>query len=256
MIKAGVKTGLVLRFMRKRWDVPAGTFARVEEVSQAGVPPVWCFRCECLFMDGLVRRSTSSLNLFEKDLADFEPFTGLLPVSPAPQSRRSRGILPKVPSPCLSLPIRPMTTSQTDSTFKDSLSPLIRFGTSTWTYEGWKGQVYKKTYPKSRFKQDSLAEYAAYEYQGERLFRTVGIDHTFYGPPTAKMLAHYAAQLPTGFQACAKVWEEITVPVFPSGLRYAKKAGPNPTFLDASYFIEMVLVPFNEAFREHTGRSS
>ena len=25
-----------------------------------------------------------------------------------------------------------------------SLSPLIRFGTSTWTYEGWQGQVYKK----------------------------------------------------------------------------------------------------------------
>jgi uncharacterized protein YecE (DUF72 family) len=88
--------------------------------------------------------------------------------------------------------------------------------------------VYKKAYPKSRFKQDSLAEYAAYEYQGERLFRTVGIDHTFYGPPTAKMLAHYAAQLPPGFQACAKVWEEITVPIFPSGLRYAKRSGPFP----------------------------
>jgi uncharacterized protein YecE (DUF72 family) len=73
------------------------------------------------------------------------------------------------------------------------------------------------------------------------LFRTVGIDHTFYGPPTTKMLAHYAAQLPPGFQACAKVWEEITVPVYPFGLRYPKKAGPNPTFLDASYFIDMVL---------------
>jgi hypothetical protein len=23
-----------------------------------------------------------------------------------------------------------------------SLSPLIRFGTSTWTYEGWQGQIY------------------------------------------------------------------------------------------------------------------
>ena len=98
-------------------------------------------------------------------------------------------------------------------------SQLIRFGTSTWAYEGWQGQVYKKTYPKSRFKQDCLAEYAGYEYKGQRLFRTVGIDHTFYGPPTIKMLAHYAAQLPAAFQACAKVWEDITVPVFPSGLR-------------------------------------
>jgi uncharacterized protein YecE (DUF72 family) len=134
-----------------------------------------------------------------------------------------------------------------------SLSPLVRFGTSTWTYEGWKGQVYKKSYPKSRFKQDCLAEYAAYEYQGEPLFRTVGIDHTFYGPPTASMLTRYAAQLPPGFQACAKVWEEITVPVFASGVRYTRKTGPNPRFLDARYFVDMVLGPFDEAFREQTG---
>jgi uncharacterized protein YecE (DUF72 family) len=89
-----------------------------------------------------------------------------------------------------------------------TLSPLIRFGTSPWTYEGWQGQVYKKTYTKSRFKQDCLAEYADFEYTGQRLFRTVGIDHTFYGPPTPKMLAHYAEQVPPGFQVCAKVWEE------------------------------------------------
>jgi uncharacterized protein YecE (DUF72 family) len=61
---------------------------------------------------------------------------------------------------------------------------------------------------KRRFKQDCLAQYAQYEYCGEPLFRTVGIDHTFYGPPTPRMLENYAAQLPSGFQACVKVWEE------------------------------------------------
>jgi len=70
-----------------------------------------------------------------------------------------------------------------------ALSELIRFGTSTWTYDGWQVQVYKRTYPKRRFRQDSLAEYAQYTYQSEPLFRTVWIDHTFYGPPTAKMLS-------------------------------------------------------------------
>jgi hypothetical protein len=104
MTRDEIRSGTILRVTRKRWDVPAGTFARVEEVSEAGVPPLWCFHCEWLFMDGLVRRSTSSLNLFEKDLADFEIFTGLLPVPPAPRSRRSRGILPKVPSAQLALP--------------------------------------------------------------------------------------------------------------------------------------------------------
>ena len=134
-----------------------------------------------------------------------------------------------------------------------ALSQLIMFGTSTWTYEGWKGQVYNKAYPKSRFKQDCLAEYADYEFEGEKLFRTVGIDHSFYGPPSARQLAHYASLLPAGFKACAKVWEEITVPAYPSGLRYAKQFGANPHFLDAGYFIEQVLAPFAEAFNEHTG---
>jgi uncharacterized protein YecE (DUF72 family) len=134
-----------------------------------------------------------------------------------------------------------------------SLSPLIEFGTSTWAYEGWQGLVYHKPYPKKRFKQDCLGEYATYEYQGERLFKTVGFDFTFYGPPSPELLRHYAAQLPPGFRVCPKVWEEITVPVFPPGLRYRKKAGPNPHFLDVDYFLEMVLPPFDEAFFDHTG---
>jgi uncharacterized protein YecE (DUF72 family) len=52
---------------------------------------------------------------------------------------------------------------------------------------------------------------------------------------------------------CSKVWEETTVPAYPSGLRYAKKAGLNPHFLDAKYFAEQVLTPFDEVFQDHTG---
>jgi hypothetical protein len=40
----------------------------------------------------------------------------------------------------------------------------------TWAYEGWQGIVYYKPYPKKRFKQDCLAEYAAFQYDGETLF--------------------------------------------------------------------------------------
>jgi uncharacterized protein YecE (DUF72 family) len=133
------------------------------------------------------------------------------------------------------------------------LSPHIRFGTSTWTYEGWQGLVYTKTYPKGRFKQDCLAEYASYQYRGAPLFRSVGFDFTFYGPPTARQLGHYAAQLPEGFRVCSKVWEEITVPAFAAGLRDRTKTGPNPHFLDAEYFMDQVLAPYEQAFRQHTG---
>ncbi|MEP6959869.1 MAG: hypothetical protein ABI980_14160 [Nitrospirota bacterium] len=36
----------------------------------------------------------------------------------------------------------------------------IRLDTSSWAYEDWQGLVYQRTYAKSRFSQDALAEYA------------------------------------------------------------------------------------------------
>ena len=44
-------------------------------------------------------------------------------------------------------------------------------------------RVYKRQYGKTTFAR--LGEYCQYLYQGEPLFRTVGNDSTFYGPPTA-----------------------------------------------------------------------
>ncbi|MBC7840468.1 MAG: DUF72 domain-containing protein [Nitrospiraceae bacterium] len=133
--------------------------------------------------------------------------------------------------------------------------PLIRFGTSTWTYEGWQGQVYKKPYAKSVFARECLGEYCQYQYQNEPLFRTVGNDSTFYRPPTTNQLLRYLTQIPEDFEMCFKVWEEITIPRFASHVRYGGKAGqPNPRFLDAKLFNEMVLTPYREAkFEAHAG---
>ena len=135
-----------------------------------------------------------------------------------------------------------------------ALSPLIRFGTSTWAYEGWQGMVYQHAYEKRRFKQDCLAEYVRYLYRGHPLFRTVGLDLSFYGPPSVELLAHYATQLPDGFEMCSKVWEAITIPRFVDHPRYGEKAGqPNPRFLDAKVFVEEVLPPYERVFQGHIG---
>ena len=135
-----------------------------------------------------------------------------------------------------------------------ALPEQIRFGTSSWAYEGWQGLVYRHPYPKSRFAKDSLAEYAAYEYRGARLFRTVGLDHTFYRPSTAGQLAQYAAQLPPGFRVCSKVWEEMTIPVYARHARYGAKAGTtNPRFLDAGLCEELVLRPSQEGLGQCLG---
>jgi uncharacterized protein YecE (DUF72 family) len=121
-------------------------------------------------------------------------------------------------------------------------SPLLRLGTSSWPYEGWQGFVYHRTYAKNRFSQDTLAEYATYAIDGAPLFHTVGIDHSFYRPASAKHLSHYAEQVPDHFRFCSKVWEEITIPMYAGLPRYGTKAGkPNPRFLDAGAFQDMVL---------------
>ncbi len=133
------------------------------------------------------------------------------------------------------------------------LSPLVHFGTSTWTYEGWKGLVYKQPYQPSRFRSECLAEYARYEYEGYRLFRTVGFDFTFYGPPTSRQLTHYSNQVPKDFVACSKVWEELTVPAYSRHPRHGSHTGPNPYFLNADYFQEHVLAPYAAVFKPHTG---
>ena len=120
--------------------------------------------------------------------------------------------------------------------------PHVRFGTSSWTFPAWKNLVFVET-------KDSLEEYAKHP-----LFRTVGIDRTFYAPIAARELRDYALQLPKGFRAISKVWSEITTPVFPKHERFGARAGmPSPHFLDAELFTAQIARPFEEAFADHRG---
>jgi len=134
-------------------------------------------------------------------------------------------------------------------------SSLVRLGTSTWTYDGWQGQVYRRPYAKSRFAQECLGEYCQYLFNHQPLFRTVGNDATFYRPPTANQLRRYLNQIPEDFEMCCKVWEEITIPTYAQQARYGVRAGqPNPRFLDAKLFNNLVLAPYREAkFEPHAG---
>ncbi|MCB0337107.1 MAG: DUF72 domain-containing protein [Bdellovibrionales bacterium] len=132
-----------------------------------------------------------------------------------------------------------------------SIPHLIRFGTSTWTYEGWKGQVYQKHYRSDQdFKRNSLSEYASHAW-----FRTVGIDSFFYNPPKQEVLSSYAAQVPETFQWVSKVWEHLTIPKFPTHARYGTQKGQlNSDFLNAKLFEEAVLYKYRSPkIFEHTG---
>ena len=136
-----------------------------------------------------------------------------------------------------------------------AVSPLVRFGTSTWTYEGWQGQVYKRQYTKTSFTRECLGEFCQYLYNGQPLFRTVGNDSTFYRPPSTTQLSRYLTQIPEDFEMCFKVWEELTIPTYAKHARYGIRAGqPNPNFLNASAFNTLVLQSYRDAqFGPHTG---
>ena len=115
----------------------------------------------------------------------------------------------------------------------------IRFGTSTWTYDGWFGDVYHRRYrgpePARR-----LEEYARYP-----LFRTVGIDSAFYDPPSEDELRSYARALPQGFPCVSKVWDRITAK------RLGQDSLRNPDFLNPGLFKDAVLGPYSRVFRDH-----
>jgi uncharacterized protein YecE (DUF72 family) len=83
----------------------------------------------------------------------------------------------------------------------------LRFGTSSWSFSGWRGIVWPndERWTDARCAREGLPVYAKHP-----LLRTVGIDRSFYGPLTADESTRYASQMPADFRPIAKVWEEIT----------------------------------------------
>jgi uncharacterized protein YecE (DUF72 family) len=128
------------------------------------------------------------------------------------------------------------------------LPDLIRFGTSSWTYPGWHGHVYHRSYPKSGAAARMLSEYAQYP-----LFRTVGVDSTFYAPPTPETLQAYDAALPPEFPCVSKVWDRVTMHSFAQARYQARGGEPNPDFLNPEVFLAEVLEPYLRHFRSHLG---
>ncbi len=116
----------------------------------------------------------------------------------------------------------------------------VRFGTTSWTFAGWAGTVYRRTYASTKeFVRESLAEYARFP-----LVRTVGIDRSFYAPVAEEELADYRAQVPDGFECCSKVWTGVAAPVEErEGADGALDVRPSPTFLDPELFLETVVAP-------------
>lgn len=121
------------------------------------------------------------------------------------------------------------------------LSALARqgvyFGTSSWKYEGWLGQIYtpdryltRNKFSLRKFEDECLREYA-------QTFPAVCGDFSFYQFPTEEYWARLFGGTPASLLFAFKVPESVTVPVWPKHARYGKRAGlENEEFLNPGVF--------------------
>ena len=125
---------------------------------------------------------------------------------------------------------------------------LVRFGTSSWNYPGWHGLVYQEDYRGRGASTRMLEEYARFP-----LFRTVGIDASFYAAPTPEVLRGWAERLPAGFPCVSKVWQQVTVHSWTRAQDSGRAGALNPDFLDPGIFLEAVYRPYQAHFAGHLG---
>ena len=133
-------------------------------------------------------------------------------------------------------------------TLARKLPASVRFGASSWNYPGWRGLVYHRDYAGRGASARMLEEYARFP-----LFRTVGIDSSFYAPPTEETLAGYSEHLPAGFPCVSKVWNQLTVHTFTQAQDKARAGQVNPDFLNPEVFLEAVYEPYQRYFADHAG---
>lgn len=120
----------------------------------------------------------------------------------------------------------------------------VWFGTSSWKYPGWLGQIYTEEryltrgrFSQKRFEDSCLAEYA-------EVFPVVCGDFSFYQFPAPAFWERLFASAPRTLRFAFKAPEEMTVRLWPRHARYGPRAGAdNPSFLDAEAFRALFAEP-------------
>jgi uncharacterized protein YecE (DUF72 family) len=114
----------------------------------------------------------------------------------------------------------------------------VHLGTSSWSFPGWRGLVWRGEHSASQLSRSGLAAYG-----GHPLLRCVSLDRSFYRPLSASQYAAYAAQVPAHFRFVVKAPSLVCDAL----LRGSDGRGrqDNPTFLDpllaSTEFVEPAL---------------
>lgn len=124
-----------------------------------------------------------------------------------------------------------------------TLPSTVHFGTSSWSFPGWAGIVYRARRTQTELAREGLREYATHP-----LLTTVGVDRSYYAPIPVEDFRRYADQLPGGFLCCLKAPASVTSMVVPEARQRV-----NADYLSPARLIEDLLEPCAVGFEAHTG---
>lgn len=145
--------------------------------------------------------------------------------------------------------VRPAAHDEALRELGRSLPDGLFLGTSSWSFPGWQGIVYDRHHEGAVLAREGLHAYAQHP-----LFRSVGIDRTYYAPIDAAAFERYADDVPDGFRFLVKAPGELLRPVHPFDARPPLVPGqPNPHFLDAERATQIVVDPMRRGLGAKAG---
>jgi uncharacterized protein YecE (DUF72 family) len=149
------------------------------------------------------------------------------------------------PNAAVSARVGPAETPPEWRYLAETLPPAVRLGTSSWSFPGWAGLVYAGKATARELSRDGLHAYASHG-----LFRTVGIDRSYYRAPERGWLETYKASVPRGFRFLIKAPRDFLLP-FPVGK--GPDSAENGAFLDAKAATELFVRPVQTTLGDAAG---
>ncbi|MCA9777054.1 MAG: DUF72 domain-containing protein [Candidatus Eremiobacteraeota bacterium] len=112
--------------------------------------------------------------------------------------------------------------------------PGLYLGTSSWSFPGWRGLVYKDDHTPAQLAATGLRAYAEVP-----LFRTVSLDRTYYKPMSYQQFRELSEQVPSEFRFVVKAPRELLK--------------PTASGIDLSLFSREFLTPVARGLGENLG---
>ena len=122
----------------------------------------------------------------------------------------------------------------------------LHMGTSSWSFPGWRGLVWREDHSQAQLARHGLAAYSRHP-----LMRCVSLDRSFYRPLSASEYATYAAQVPEHFRFIVKAPSLVCDAV----VRGSDGRGlqDNPAFLDPALALSGFAEPAIEGLGSKIG---